>query len=208
MGVVNMLKALVRWSSISTFSKDNQSFPLHQVTYMGKSADAVAWYPFGYHANPGKDALCLMFAVDADPENRVMFPGSPQDRIDPLLPTPLKEGEVLIFHPETKSFIHFLKDGTIDIDSKKDVNIRVIGNMLADVTGKATIDATGTIELNGNTLVDIIASAIEAGNGGSVESLCNEAFLAKFNSHSHASAGANDTVAVIGTDTTSVLKGE
>jgi len=182
--------------------------------------------------HPGKDALCLMFAVDADPENRVMLPGSPQDRIDELLPTPLKEGEVLLYHPETKSFIHFLKDGTIDIDSQKDVNFRVVGNMLVDVegnltadvegnidldafgtaiinsVGKTTVKSLGTVEIDGNALVDLLGTLIKASDGGTVESLCNEAFLAKFNSHSHPNAGANDTTAVIGTDTTSVLKGE
>lgn len=192
MSVVNMIKGLIRLTRIMGESSDDKKFPIHQVEYMGKLADAYAWYPFGYHANPGNDVLAIMLAVSSNSENRVIMPGSPEERLDDLLPTPLAEGEVLFFNPLTKSHIHLKANGDINVNS----------------VGKTTITGAGTVEIDGDTLVDLVAASIEASDGGSTESLCNEAFLAKFNSHSHAGAAANDTVAVIGTDTTSVLKAE
>lgn len=145
MSVIGMIKNLIRWAAITAPSADNKKFPLHQITYMGKNADCLAWYPFGYHANPGAATLALMLEANADPENRVMFPGSPKERIDDLLPTPLAEDEILLFHPPTKSYIHFKADGTIDIDSQKDVNIRAVGNMVVDVEGTLIVNVEGAV---------------------------------------------------------------
>ena len=249
--IVNMLKSIVRWAVLASWSSDLQDFPTHKITYMGKVADATAWYPYGYHANPGIDTLGLMFAVNADSENRVVLPGSPKDRNGTLLPTPLSPGEVLLYNPTTQAFVHLKANGDIDIEnSVGDINIKSIsgdikaetttGDIIAnavnatltalgitqinstgaiditalaavtlDSVGKTTITGTGTVEIDGNTLVDLIAALIKASNGGAVSSLCNEAFLALFNSHTHAGTGPpNNVTAVVGTDTTTVLKGE
>ncbi len=157
MSIVNMLKGIVRWAIINSMSDDDKDFPIHQVEYMGKRGDAVSWYPYGYHANPGKETLALMLAVGANSENRVVMPGSPKERIDESMPTPLKEGEVIMFHPTTKTYVHFLEDGTIDIDSQKDVNIRVAGNALLDVDGNLSADVEGDITLDAAGDANIIA---------------------------------------------------
>lgn len=142
---LNLIKSLIRWAVISGFSDDNTPFPVHKMEYMGRVADAVAWYPFGYHANPGANTLSLILAVNGDFENRVSLPGSPKERLDPLMPTPLAEGEVIMYHPATKSYIHFKADGDIEINSQKDVNVRVVGNALLDVEGNLTVDVEGAI---------------------------------------------------------------
>ncbi len=156
-GVVNMIKSLMRWAVVNSFSLDNKDFPIHQIEYMGKKADASAWYPYGYHANPGSETLSLLLAIGGNPENRIVMPGSPKERIDPLMPTPLAENEVILFHPPTKSYIHLKADGTIDIDSQKDVNIRVVGDMLADVEGDLTADVEGDITADAAGDANIIA---------------------------------------------------
>lgn len=160
MSIVNMLKGILRWAIINAMSDDDKDFPIHQVAYMGKKGDAVAWYPFGYHANPGKETLSLMLAVGANSENRVVMPGSPKERIDPLMPTPLKEGEIIMFHPATKSYVHFLEDGSVEIDSQKDVNIRVAGNAKIDAQGNVDVDAAGTLDLDSVGAMKITAPTI------------------------------------------------
>ena len=159
MNVVGMLKNLIRWAVITAPSADDKDFPTHQITYMGKVADCLAWFPYGFHANPGAETLALMVAANADNENRVMFPGSPKERLDELLPTPLAEGELLVFNPLTKSHIHFKADGSIDIDSKTDLNIKVAGNMLADVEGNLTA------EVEGNLVTDVEGTITETAEG-------------------------------------------
>jgi hypothetical protein len=251
--IVNMLKSIVRWAVVALWSGDTGDFPIHKITYMGKVADATAWYPYGYHANPSVDALGLMFSVNGDPENRVIFPGSPKERNGTLLPTPLLAGEVLLYHPITQSFVHLKLDGNIDVQASGGVNVTavagdvsVLASANVDITainatlttagitqinstgeidinagaavnvdsiGKTTITGTGTVEIDGNTLVDLIGTFVEGSDGGATSFLCNEAFLALFNLHRHSHPDGqtgvpNTTPAAVGTDTTTVLKGE
>jgi phage gp45-like len=241
-----MIKSLLRWSVITAFSGDDKDFPTHQVTYIGKNADALSWYPYGFHANPGAGALALMIAVNGDPENRVVFPGSPKERGGTLLPTPLNPGEVLVYNPTTQSFIHMKLDGGIDIEATiSDINIKSsAGNVNVDAinavvtttgitrivavgavdidagaavtidsVGPTTITGTGTVTIDGNTLVDLLGTLVEGSDGGATKFLCNEAFLALFNAHIHSTPSSGNTnapttTAVVGTDTTTVLKGE
>lgn len=158
---VNMIKHIIKWAVITAITSDDKDFPIHQIDYLDKIANAFAWYPFGFHANPGNTTLAVVLSVGGNSENRVVFPGSPKERLDVNgnMPTPLKEGEVVMYHPATKSYLHFLQDGTIDIDSQKDVNIRVAGNMLADVEGNLTADVEGILDVDvkGITTIDGIA---------------------------------------------------
>jgi hypothetical protein len=245
MNFLNALKGIVRWAVINSISLDNKDFPVHKVAYMGKAADALAWYPYGFHANPGAEALCVMLSMNADPENKVILPGSPKERGGSLLPTPLLPGEVLVYNPTTQSYIHMKLDGGIDIEATiSDINIKSsLGNVNVDAinsvltttgitrivsTGLIDIDSGGSIsidspsliavkggviKIDGTALVDLIATLVEASNGGTATSLCNEAFLAMFNLHTHQTISDGPTAvphqtAVVGTETTTVLKGE
>jgi hypothetical protein len=243
---MNMIKSLLRWAVITAFSLDDKDFPTHQVTYMGKNADALSWFPYGYHANPGAGALAVMLSMNSDPENRVMFPGSPKERGGTLLPTPLSPGEVLVYNPTTQSFIHMKLDGGIDIEATtSDINIKSTTGTInvdsihtiitttgitrisavgavdidagaavtIDSGGKTTITGNGTVEIDGTTLVDLIGTLVEGSDGGSTEFLCNEALLTMFNLHTHQTISDGPTsdphqTAVVGTETTTVLKGE
>ena len=183
MGVVNMIKSLMRWAVVSAFSADDKAFPIHKIEYMGKVSDAVAWYPFGYHANPDKDALAIMIAMGSNPENRVILPGSPKERLGSNLPTPLEKGEVLIFHPETESFIHFTKDGVIKIKADK---LDLIGNTkmsgssfqfvfagndfnfigaTVQILGLVSIKLIGTTTIEGRLFLDHTHSGVQTGVG-------------------------------------------
>ncbi len=150
--VVNQIKSLIRLAVITAFSSDDKKFPIHQVEYMGKKADACAWYPYGYHANPGPEVLNLLFSVIGNAENRVMLPSSPKER-----PKPLVEGEVIFYNPTTQSFIHLKADGSIDINSKTDLNVTVAGNLVAAVEGNLDVNVAGSAEIDSIGDLDITA---------------------------------------------------
>lgn len=169
MSLTNKVKNLIRLAIITVISDDNKDFPSHQITYQGKVSEGISWYPWGIHANPGKSALALMFAIGGNSENKFFLPGSPKERLDDLLPTPLSEGEVLIYNPLTKTYVHFLENGDIDIDSQKDVNIRVAGNLTADVEGNVIADIEGNVvaDIEGNTELDV-AGNIDVDSAGTI----------------------------------------
>ncbi len=228
----NIIKSLLRWARTTKEGADLKDFPVQQVGYLGKVGDSVMWFPYGMHANIPVDELVLMVSMQGNPEARVSIPGSPQKRVKPLAAS-----EVVFFHPDTGSKLHFKANGDIEISSTKDVRVLVAGNMLADVegnliadvegnldvdaagtvdidsVGKTTITGTGTLKLDGNTAIDIVAALIKASDGGSVTSLCNEAFLTWANGHIHSTPSSGNTnapttTAVVGTETTTKLKAE
>jgi hypothetical protein len=169
MNIIQMIKNVVRYCVLTSLSDDDKKYPIHQISYFGKTADGVAWYPWGFHANPGKSALGLMFVVGGNPESRVFIPGSPEERLDSLLPTPLKEGEVLVFNPLTKSFVHWKEDGTIAVDSQKDVSVNAKANV--DITA-VNINLVGITDING-TVIDLTgkitgAADVVSGTGKSL----------------------------------------
>lgn len=165
MSVVAMLKNLIRWAVINAIADDTQQFPIHQVDYLGKTADATAWYPFGFHANPGSSTLALLFSLGSNAENRVALPGSPRERIKQL-----SGGEVVMYHPATGSKVHFKADGSIDMDVKVDLNVTVAGDMLADVGGDITLDAGGDLALiAGGNITAVAGGDIAETAGANVE---------------------------------------
>jgi phage gp45-like len=153
-----MIKSLIRWAVVTSLSDDDKDFPIHQVGYLGKAADAVAWYPFGFHANASEDSLALMFAVESNAENRVILPGSPKERLGGKMPTPLAEGEVIMYHPETKSYVHMKADGSIDVNVCKNLNLTVTGNVVADVEGAVSATVEGNVTVDSEGIVDITAA--------------------------------------------------
>ena len=79
-----------------------------------------------------------------------------------------------------------------------------------DSGGKTTITGNGTVKIDGKALLDLVGTLVEASNGGAVQKLLNETFLATYNAHKHVSGTAvkAEHMAVVDTDTTVILKGE
>ena len=236
MNLRNTIRSLLRWARVTRVGDDTADFPVQQVGYLAKIGDSVMWFPYGMHANVPVDELCLMVSMQGNPEARVSIPGSPQKRVKPLAAS-----EVVFFHPDTKSKLHFKANGDIEIvgfsgakqvfkangdieitsalggniniTSAGDTTITVAGDAVITSVGKTTITGGGTLKLDGITAVDIVAALIEASDGGSVTSLCNEAFLLWANTHIHSTPSSGNTfaptiAAVVGTETTTVLKAE
>lgn len=112
--LLSSLKDLIKRATITKGGADDSQFNVQQVTYLGKVADCEIIFPYGMSANLPKDALLVMFNVNANEQNRAGIGTLPNERKKNLEP-----GEVAFFHPLTKSFIYFRNSGDIDIDTSQ-----------------------------------------------------------------------------------------
>ena len=110
--LLSTLKDLIKRATVTKGGADDGQFNIQQVTYLGKVADCEIIFPYGMSANLPKDALLVMFNVNANEQNRAGIGTLPNERKKNLEP-----GEVAFFHPLTKSFIYFRNSGDIDIDT-------------------------------------------------------------------------------------------
>ncbi len=148
-----MVKSLLRWARTTKAGDDSKDFPVQQVGYLAKVGDSLMWFPYGMHANVPVDELVLMVSMQGNPEARVSIPGSPKKRVRPLA-----SSEVVFFHPNTGSKLHFKANGDIEIEATRDLNVKVAGNMLADVEGNMTADVEGNIDLDAAGVAKIKAA--------------------------------------------------
>lgn len=126
-----MLRNLLRWARITKAGTDDKQFATQQMSYLGKVADGVMVFPYGIHGNVSVDALCLMFSVEGNPENRAAIAWTPKDR------PKLAAGEVAFYHPPTGGSMIWRANGDLDIQTKGDINITAAN---LNVTGETHLD--------------------------------------------------------------------
>jgi len=143
-------KNVIRMSRITSPGADDKQFPTQQMEYLGKVADGITVFPYGFHANVTADVLALMFSVQGMPENRFAMPFNTKKR------PKLAAGEVAFFHPPTNSFIIGRANGDLDIETGNggtgNVNINC---RQANITASesVTLDTPETT-LTGNVTID------------------------------------------------------
>ena len=164
-----MISNLIRWCRITLGGKDDQQVPVQQVEFMHNTADAMVVFPYGMSANALNDSLSLLFAVGGDEQNLAALVTSAVDRIKNL-----EQGEVIFYHPKTKSFTHYKNNGDIDIEAKGNVNVK---------TEKATF--TGAVEC-----VSLTCATLTVSGAASVGSLTVGG--APYNAHKHTNGTAGD----------------
>lgn len=146
-------KNSIRMSRITSPGADDGQFPTQQMTYLGKVADGITVFPYGFHANVTADVLALMFSVQGLPENRLAMPFNTKKR------PKLAAGEVAFFHPPTMSFIIGRANGDLDIETGdggtgnvnincKQANVTASESVTLD-TPETTI--TGNLTVTGDT---------------------------------------------------------
>lgn len=146
-----MLHRKPRLCLTSKQSESGKQFPLQQVTYRGKVADATPVYPYGYYANATVGTLGVMLNDESD--NKIFMP------ITSTIRPVLKDGEVAIYHPPTDAIILFDEGGDINIDSGNDASANVnINCAKANITGtqKVVISTplckiTGDLQVGGDS---------------------------------------------------------
>jgi len=150
--MITFLRNLIKMATVDMASSDDGELPIQQILHNGKTTQAFILFPYGIHANLPPRALLTTFNIFGNEQNKVAMGGLPQERIKEL-----KEGEVVFFHPLTKSKIHFKENGDIDIESIKDLNLltKNVNGQHENVdlaTKNITINADGTIEISANEL--------------------------------------------------------
>ncbi len=155
MSIGDKIQRIIRWCFVSKTTADTGDFPVQQISYMAKVTESPAWYPYGYHAVAKEDALGLMLTHQGG--THVHLPGSPRERIL------IADGEVIVYHPDTKSRVHFRTNGDIDVltvgsdinitsaanvnvVAAQDINITAAGETKITSTGDVTIDVAGDIK--------------------------------------------------------------
>lgn len=133
---MNKLKQL--WSKITRKGTEEGVYPVQQVTYLGRLSDAFILFPYGMHANLPVGQLGLLLS------EKVLIGTSAIGRIT------VEEGEVVLYHPSTKTKIHFKASGDLDIESANNVNIKA-----------TTVAVDGDLTVSG----DVIAVGEVTGNG-------------------------------------------
>lgn len=125
--MIAKLKNILRWVRSSKSGTGAGQFPIQQIEYSGKVSDAVIIWPFGLFANVPADNLGIMFAVNAQAENRAVLltAGSRPS---------LAEGEVALYHPGSGSVIKMAANGDVEITAG---TVKITGD--AEITGALVV---------------------------------------------------------------------
>ena len=128
------------WAKITRKGSEEGEYAIQQATYLERLTDVFVLFPYGMHANLPVGQLGLLL----DATGNVMIGTSTIGRII------VEEGEVVFYHPGTKTKIHFKADGDLDIESINNVNIKA-----------TTVAVDGDLTVSG----DVIAVGEVTGNG-------------------------------------------
>lgn len=172
---------LVKRAYVSKSLPDNKEANVTQVSYFGKAGTSEVVSPYGVYVNLPKDLQVLLFAVQGQEDNRACIGYSQADRFKNL-----KEGEVLIGNPKTKTFIKFNENGSITIDSKSKIEITSAGELNINVTGAVKLTASGS--------VDIDSPQVNLGVGGQKIARLGDQVTVGANIGTITSAGTNTSI--------------
>ena len=131
----NSIANLSKWARVTEPMVETADWPYQSIEYLGLgSVPSISWTPYGLHSSPPPDSVCLLVCLQGDEGARVHMAGSPDKR-----PVVIAEGEVVIYHPKSGSYMRFLDDGNITI---KAPTVTVEGNLT--VTGDTALGAKVT----------------------------------------------------------------
>lgn len=165
--LLEKIRNTVKRALITKGGDDDKDFAIQQVTYLGKVADCEIVFPYGVHANLPPDAILMMFSVGGQDDDRAAIGGTPKDR-----PRELPVGEMVLYHPPTKSEIRFRNSGDIDIDTigndqegnininAQNTNVNIVENSTVTVGGNSVVGITGnsTVTVGGNATIAVIGN--------------------------------------------------
>jgi len=149
------MRSLSNWSAqITKVGDESKSYPIQQFTMNGRTGDAYIAAPYGMHYNLPVNQE----ALNISPDGTILM------GIDPVGRIKVEAGEVVFYHPKTKSKIHFKNNKDIDIETETDINA-TCDNANINAATMATITAPdikldGNVEITGTLLVTGIATFV------------------------------------------------
>ena len=158
------------WAKITRKGNEKGTYPIQQATYLGRVSDFTTLFPYGMHANLPVGQLGLII----DAKGRVFMGTSAVGRIA------VEEGEVVFYHPTTKTKTHYRNNGDLDIDTvDPDVEESAHGNVNINTKNvnitnseKVTVNSTGDVDIttSGDANVDAtnvnVDAVVNLGVGG------------------------------------------
>jgi len=135
---------LIRWALVTKAGADTGQFPVQQVTYLGKAADATMVFPYGMHANVDGDSIGPLLVLGGNLENRAMIPTSMTRR------SRLASGDVEVYSPVSRSRVTFRANGSVEVVGT-DVTVTASG-VLTATAATASITAA-TVTITGNVVI-------------------------------------------------------
>lgn len=185
MSLLRKIKSMIRRARVSLSLPDTETYPIIQVEYLGKTANAEAIWPYGMGGRLPVDAQVFCFNIEGMEENKAGIGTTPTLRFKVN-----EEGEVYFGNPLTGSVTYYRSNGDIEIIGKNDQSVTLDG-------------ALNIIAING---VNITAPEINIGSSGAtLRTLIDDRFEALFNAHMH--AGVTTGVGTSGVPTVPLIPG-
>lgn len=138
----------IRLAEITKGIVDGEQILSHQISYLGKVANGIVFYPYGFHANAPPESWALMLSIEGHSESRALLVSEPKVR------PKLKPGEVALYSPLIPGLIITLQaDKQLSIKSPVKVfvdapeaefisNVKITGNL--EVVGSTKLSSTVT----------------------------------------------------------------
>ena len=165
MSLLRKIRSLIRRAVVSLSLPDDGDYPIVQISYLGKTANAEAIWQYGTGGRLPENAQVFCFNIEGMEENKAGIGTTPTRRFRVN-----EEGEVYFGNPLTGSVTYYRSNGDIEIIGKNDQSVTLDG-------------ALNIIASNG---VNITASEINIGSSGAtLRTLIDERFEALFNAHTH-----------------------
>ena len=125
------------WAKITRKGSEEGEYPIQQATYLERVTDVFLLFPYGMHANLPAGQLGLLLS------DKILIGTSAIGRIT------VEEGEVVFYHPGTKTKMHFKANGDLDIES---ANVNIKATTVAvdgDLTVTGDVVVVGEVTGNG-----------------------------------------------------------
>jgi len=181
--MINALRTLITRARVSLSLSDSSNFPRTQATWNGTTKPVETIWPYGLAGRAPSDSLLLLFRVNGTTEDRAGIAMDPLRRFKDLA-----DGEVVVGSPFSGANVHFKANGDIEVTGP--------ANLIASITGSATVTAPGGADVNG-VQIDSAGNVTIPGTltvtGGA--SIAGKDFLTHV--HSGVTAGPSNTGGVV-----------
>lgn len=139
------IKRLIGFAQITGPADNSKQYPVQQISYFGKTADAFIVFPYGMYSNVSSShSLGVRFSIDGTESNRAVLPTCPEKR-----PRDLEQNEVSVYHPFTNASVKFRNNGDIVIDATaSSANVIVNAINVTTNTETANVNATTSVEFD------------------------------------------------------------
>lgn len=176
MSLLRKIKSMIRRAVVSLSLPDTGDYPIVQIGYLGKTANAEAIWPYGMGGRLPKNAQVFCFNIEGMEENKAGIGTAPTVRfkVD-------DEGETYFGNPITGSVTYYRSNGDIETIGKNNQSITISSDMNITVAGDVTINATGKADFLGSAvnLADLVGKL-----------LMTDDIISIYNGHVHLVSGS------------------